>query len=304
MSPTRLLACFGASCVGGLAQPQPALSQATRETQALVEVRTIRVSDRLQPLGVAASPDGQIVVWTRDELFLVTREGSFTPILGPPIHQALAGGYGDNRWELVDVGRRAILRFNSIATEPSVIPFVVSGDVYSASRVSCGWLFQVWNSRTHKASLVLVDAVGKVSWSIEASWARKLPRSIGQVFHLAGAGDEATVTALGAPFETATVNCSGDVEMLDHGPPMPEGGRWIALATIPISTGFLTTYSDITSNRRVIRWRDMRGAFINDSRLNVPLGIAASVDSTHVVAVRRTDYMELVVYAVERSSGP
>ncbi len=260
----------------------------------LVEVWAVRVPEDIDPVGVAGSADGRIALWTAEDVFVVAN-GTLTPFANG-VQQPLAVAPREEGWEVVDIGQGAIVRFSPESAEPQVTPLVLPSRPYSAARMSCGWVFQLWDAHTESGSLVLVSESGNVNWSLEVSWAKRHPRSSGQLLQLVGAGDQVTATALGFPFETVVVDCAGDVHTFEPGPPLPTSDGWIALGTVPIPGGFVTTYSDITSDRRVIRRRDSQGRFIRDTTLDVPLGFAAPLGTTSVLAVRRTDRVEIVVY--------
>ena len=269
-------------------------AQLVEATYTLVEVETFRLPEDVDPVGVVGSEDGTIALWTDQAVFVVT-DGTLAAF-GQSVLRPLAVAPKEDGWEVVDTGQGTIVRFFPKDAEPQATPLALPNRPYSAARMRCGWVLQLWDARTGSGSLVLVEETGNVAWSLDSSWAKKPAQSSGQLVRLVGTGDQVTATALGFPFEAAVVDCAGNVDMLDPGPPLPATDGWIALGTVQIPGGFVTTYSDITSDQRLVRRRGPRGRFIRDTTLNVPLGFAAPFGTTGVLAVRRTDYLEIVVY--------
>lgn len=291
--PALAASCAATASIPGLVSAQP-----TEGTTTFVELRAFPIPKGLDLAGVVGSTDGRIAAWTDEDVFVVTDDGRLDRLAGI-FRRPLAVGAVGPGWEVVDVGQNTIARFNLTHGEPVITPLLLPGRAYAAARMSCAWVFQLWDPLAGKGSLVLAGESGNVIKSWDIPWAKKDGRSLGQILQLVGAGDQVTATALGYPFATALVHCSGTVEMFDPGPALPRSGNWIALGTVQIPGGYVTTYSDITSDRRVLRRWDSRRRFMKDISLDVPFAFAAPLHAESVLAVRRTDRVEIVVYAVK-----
>jgi hypothetical protein len=266
---------------------------------ALVAVRTITIPPSIDLVGVVGSKDGRIAIWSYDAVFVVAPGGDSIIPLTEDLDGLLAVAPTDNGWEVVDGGEDVIYAFQSYMDDPrDTRRLSLSTSPFSAARISCGWVFQLWDFTSQSGTLVLIDHSGHATWSINITWVAQQPRSRGQVVQLVSAGDRVTATALGYPFETAFVECSGSVRKLDNGPPFSPNDSWIALGTVPIPGGFVTTYSDLASNYRRLRRRDEHGRFVQETVLEVPLGLVGSVGPNSIIGVRRTDLLEVVIYEI------
>lgn len=283
-------------CLMATMFPRLLVAQIAVQTRSLIEVSTYPVPEGIDPVGITGSADGRIALWTGEEVFVIAND-TLAPIAADA-HQPFAVAAREYGWDVVDITRKAIFHYSTGNPEPQLTALVLESRPYSAARMSCGWVFQLWDAQTERGSLVLVNELGNVGWSLDVSWAARHSRSSGLLLQLVGAGDQVTATAFGFPFDVAVVDCSGDVHTFGPGPPLPAGDGWVGLGTVPIPDGFVTTHSDTRSDRRLVRRRDAQGRFLRDTSLDVPLGFAAPLGSTSILALRRTDRVEIVVYTI------
>jgi hypothetical protein len=102
------------------------------------------------------------------------------------------------------------------------------------------------------------------------------------------------------PYRTAVVSGTGVVLrefQMSQGVPLDTD--YIALGAIPVPGGFLQTMVDPRSDRRRLVLMDSLGTVLSLTEIETAFGaVASSPNGRFVLALRRTDYIELVTYKV------
>jgi hypothetical protein len=286
-----LIVCWELCGASGLAAQTPT-GGAT-----LTRVRALTIPSGMDVIGVVGSSDGHLAFWTAQSVHTILHDSivDVTHSVDRPVAVAAVSG----AWEVVDRGSGTIMRIsNRAGALVTQTPLPTGIDPHAGARLECGWLFQLWDDQTADVHLALVDEAGELRWRRTAPWAKPGRPSRGPALHLASAGSRAVATLLDLPHTIATIDCAGTVRVLDAGPPLPAGGIWIGLSTLQVQHGYLTTYSDIGSDHRIIRRRDTRGHFVGDTSIDVPLGLWSTVGDRLMIGLMRTDRLELVVYEI------
>lgn len=298
-----LLACTFAntSRLTGEASPHQCLDEKLH----LREIWTLGIPDSFAVTGAALSPGGRAVWWS-SETFLVQAAdsgGRPRPAWRAPSAPMAAAMV---RPPLIDVVYADPPRITRHANDGRVLastPLVFAHSPFTASRAAEGW----WIADLTGAGLVRL-------WIVRNSGER--------------AGSNYRLTNL-------NYNQPGDVVLAPDGPDIivaqtryPFGGIFVsatngatrsgfrvALAPlvesdtptiqryyrgrqiVPLDSGFIQTFLDLTSEERMFLLYDSSGAFIRAMRLAAPVTMLASIPGERILlAARRTTTLEIVRY--------
>jgi hypothetical protein len=186
-------------------------------------------------------------------------------------------------------------------------PWADSMILQTAARLPSGWLASAQDS--HRNLFLMPesdDGGGTVLRSFRyADFARSLPDTFVRIS--AGVtrwGDRIVASLWWNPYETLVMDTKGEVQQRFM--PSPEGlvpqgisdsSLFLALPALPLDRGFLQTYVDLRSDRRILVLFDSDGSERRRTTLTVPIGYVASLPaSKQLLAIRRVVGTEVVVY--------
>lgn len=256
--------------------------------------------------GSAIADNGAILYWLRGNAFVLRlREGSTDTLCRKGVRHVVAAGFtvGDSVVEIVDsdpTGRAVrILR----ATAPHCRVRARAGlaaRVVAAARSGTGWVLAT-EDESQVQGYVGIDAGGSELWTVAGDSGRAAATNPSMA-SMTGSTSGIVCSSMAWPFKTSLITNSGEVTPLlqpDSALLAEADTGWIGLAAIPILHGFVQTLADPRSDRRVIILFDSNGHILSLSRVETALGLVAAAPSGRVlIALRRTDYDELVTYEV------
>jgi hypothetical protein len=209
---------------------------------------------------------------------------------------------GVEQWQAVDRVQNAVLRVAEGGGKPQIL-YRIPMDVNSAARLPCGWFVHYWpRGRKGRPALALIGNDGRQLWSKPLPWEiQGGEQAQGPVVTVTAGANVVAVGSVLPPFQTGLADCSGEIKRLRAAAPLPSGDdqerRWIGLQTVVTPSGLVTTFSDLMSDRRVIRRRDFDGRILGEEVVDVPMAIVARGGGDDLLAIRKTDLSELVVYS-------
>lgn len=296
---------------GGLAVAFTLLAGGPHQELALQlrQLQAHQFPDSLRLTGVAAGPEGELVTWSRlTGSVLWLRNGTWQSVgsgqLRRPIAAALPGHAG--RMEVLDVGLGEILVYSVAGEIVRRTSFNTIPHVAAAARGPDGWY-------------IVRDSIGRqridrISSSGRFERIATLPRpvssppdSTGVTLSYAPAG--LLVSHRSAPYRAYLVSNTGEtipfavppgiMESSDDG--QSPAANWAAFPVVPIPNGYLLTYADLTSDRRLVAIyaRDLR--LLRSKPLDLPLTFhASSPDGSTIIGFTRFSEVEIRVFELAR----
>lgn len=253
---------------------------------------------------VATATDGQIAVLGRDCVLVVDPPrgtASCRPFAGPPVGIHL----GEN-------GRLTLLDGTGSTVQPPDAPSegrspgpphpfridqaVHVGDAWIVGGHDAGGIYRLHRIRTSG------DAF-PITLPPSLPPASPLPPRLGIVAR------GLSITAAAPPYTTAILSLDGRVAAILR-PNRPwfsekpgEPAQWTAQPPVDLLDGYVQTFADLASNRRIFVRYDRAGREIRRRTLDVPLALLARTADGHLVGVRQMKGKELVFFR-ESSESP
>ena len=262
----------------------------------LVQRSARQLPDSISVMGATLRGDGSIMLWTPRSVVSVASTGSLRVLNFGPISPVALARNGAI-WEIVDSFRPSIMKVGRDERLIARTDLELPGPLLSAARSGCGWAIH-FRSSSGEPVVALVNDQGHQEWALSLPDWEGADAAPGTPSLLLGGADTAVyILQRAAPFRLARASCAGVLYSLSTEPIGAKNGRWAAIAVVPTPVGLLLTYSDFASDQRVVRREPMDGGRGNDLELNVPLAIVSAA-GTSVLAIRRTDRIEAVVYEI------
>jgi hypothetical protein len=208
--------------------------------------------------------------------------------------------------EVVDASRFSIVVFAPNGALQAEYPLPLTGVPESAVRIGYAW-FIGQRSTDGGYRIDAVDGRHPTS-SLSILRASRNPRdsATSGTLMLSVVRGDLLVTRLFAPFKSVRLTSRGDTVLVFESPPIGSQrqwlgrrstARWIGLPIIALDSGYLQTFSDVKSDRRLLVRYAADGRIRRITRLDAPIGVvAADPDHDLLFAVRTVGTAELVRY--------
>jgi hypothetical protein len=260
-------------------------------------------------VGAAIANDGRIVYWGNGTVSLIARDKRIAlPLCPAESRDIITAAFveHDSVVEFFVHGDKTVV----YRVEPhnkctrSVTVTAIDDEVVSAARTTDGWIVGVVTARLSSATFSVAhdgslrrltpwEEAGQDPWDLRFS-------------HLARETKGFIIASFRWPFTWVLLDSLGAVSKLSGplaggSPEISEGPsdlrEWIGLPVVALDRGFAQTLSDPRSDHRLLVLYDQAGRAIRHSQIEVPLGLlASSPEGRLLVALRRTDRLELVTY--------
>jgi hypothetical protein len=172
----------------------------------------------------------------------------------------------------------------------------------SAAGNDQGWLIATQSDSGH-AALLLLDDDGQVRWTIPGDDVAGSSVNAGFGFLSASRGSF-VLSSMRFPFAAVRIDQAGLRVGVLEGRSAATTRDWIGLRVVQLRGGFLQTIADPASDRRILLSFGLSGELMSRKEIDVAMGfLAASPNGNLAVALRRTDFDEIVTYR-ERGSAP
>ncbi|HYW07987.1 MAG TPA: hypothetical protein VE913_13585 [Longimicrobium sp.] len=272
----------------------------------LQEVATSILPDSFALKGVALSPDGRAVMWAANQPYvLVEHRSQLRVVRSSSMLRPVAIGFAsaDSAIEVIDAERRSLLRLSFAGERLTEHGLEIPWGVESAARSAAGWVLGgrdvvgnyrvlAWDpngGRRRLLTLLAKESGGKrLAMTLSAAGTEVLAAQVSAP-HVGRRLTVAAAEGSGAPiraFETPKLSGSSR-----------EAGLWISMAILPLDRGYIRTFTDLRSDRRVLVTYDGSGAMLRRTPIRLPMAVIATDPGRRMLlAVRRTDQLELVRY--------
>lgn len=293
------LGCHGPWCLLLFVSMPSACAERRDDSPRFVldERTSIPLDDTLQVRGGVIGPRGTIFIWTVDA---VLRIGSPTRLLCTGVAMkpiAISVIASDSAIVILDQTFGQFLRSEQDgACEPI-------GRVHFSVRphggVSTGGRWVVAGLDTLEAAFI----AGLTS-DFKASWRRDLPTVFrdpnGPAFWIAPAPEGIVLASLHVPQDILVFDSLGTQKRAHRWAPTgiaDSATAWVGLGALSIGPHLMLAAADLASDRRRFTILDEKGRAVRDLSLDVSLGfLASNAARRELLALRRTDRLELVIY--------
>jgi hypothetical protein len=295
-----------------------ACGESTADKLVLSELRSHALPDGYEPSGASLSSGGEILLWSarQPDLLLITPSGRQTRLdLGShDAPTAAAFLSGDSAIEALfgSTGRvLQSLKSGRLVSERFLPTRSDSSSIITAALAGTSWVYAV---RANLGDVRLMQEaangmVRQVALVSHQKYKRWLPDTLAQLSVNLYADNHLVVMSLiWPPFHSFVLGSDGRV-LQTLKPQYSAYGLTkadttavpIALTALPLEPGFLQTYVDLRSDRREFAVFSADGRELRRIDIQVPLGYVDVHPPTGLVlAIRRTDVVEAVVYRWER----
>lgn len=263
----------------------------------LEETIVILLPDSLEVSGAAASSSDEFVLWSRPQqrAWTVRGEEPIVPLIAPGVYDPVAAAHTGQVVEIVDARTNSLLRWTPDGEFLEARQFEPDGRIVAADHGSAGWLFVASNA----GSQAMLRFDGRRLEGV-GSWQDDDGRALSPQVWLRAWGSGAIVSEARYPFRWRLLATSGARirgAPGAHGPAADSSSGSIGFPVLPIEGGFLQTIADLRSPQRLLILYNAEGVPVRTTRFAVPMAFVAAVRSRRLlVAVRRTDRLELVLY--------
>ena len=258
--------------------------------------------------GASSSRTGTAVLWAVNQPYLIVHHRGRHRLvqsdsLVHPVSAALV--QHDTLLEVVDSGRRSILRLaltgNFLAEQTLDLPWQVD----SAIRADSGWIL-AGRDVAGNGRIVALNPLGATIplFTLPA----KRYKGTTLRMQLSRAGEMVFAALAAPPYLVVQISdlAPGSSRILGPDkftpPALPMASTdapplWVSLAIHSLDKGFIRVFSDLRSDQRVLTTYDEEGNLLRQTVISAPLGIIG-VDPIQrvLLAARRTDRLELVHY--------
>lgn len=281
--------------VGALGSQTPSLPHLR-----LQEVSATTVPPAFTLVGVAVSRDGTIAGWSAENTLLLL-EANHPPTLITPlsiVHPVGVTAGMAHVVSFVDSSKRQIVEVGQDGRTTSTrdlgqLPIALGAAVAVGDAWYVAGRGRIDSTRYH---VFLASEPSLEVGRPLVVGSRRLPPYL-------TASDKALVLAFtDKPYEVVAYDLqTGASREFEH-PELPDSvdGRkaiWRGLPAIPLDSGVVQTFADLTSNKRILVLYAFNGSVVRVTAINAPLGLVdGDPIQHHLVAARRTDRVELVVY--------
>ncbi len=256
------------------------------------------------PSGAVVTDAGAMIVWSIDSsLVLVYRAGTPKSVcrgqaLTPVGAAFVAGGRGV---EIVDRDGEGARVLHASDETPCATRYVLtdSEGLIAAARLEAGWVIAV-RPDSGVARFRGLDESGRTRWTFDADSASDSPLNPLRTTMTSAGRNGIILASITPPFRSVYVDASGTPRAslqadTDSGP----RAGWLGLRVLRLAHGYLQVLADPRSDRRHIVLFGESGAVLRRRDLDVAFGfVASSPSGEHLLALRRTNVDEMVVYRV------
>lgn len=273
----------------------------------LDEQSAIILPDSFDVKGAHVSPHGTVLLWAINRPYLIVQNEARQQIVrSDSLFQPVAAILleGDTLVEAVDAERQAIVRVDfqgRVKRHQSLqLPWIVESAIYSRGVWILGGRDLAGNYR-----VVAMNPSGARTrlHTVAANRHRGTELSMS----LSESGGDVFAALLTRPYLATRIpalppSAERTPPLVFPAPTLPkrnsgEKALWVALAVHALDDGFVRTFSDLRSDRRVLAIYDSEGRLVRTSLLDVPMAVLATVpDKRLMLAARRTDRLEIVTY--------
>jgi hypothetical protein len=266
----------------------------------LIEVRKVALPDSLAPTDAAISVKGDIVIWSQEsgKATILDRRNGLHVLTVPRRWQPVGASFdADGSVDIWDAASSMLHRFSArgMLLSRRSVP---RGYVNHAIRVNGIWFTSGYDKRRNLI----------VSYLAQSGELRKLYSVVKDTLkrdatYLGAAENELLLSSSEWPYETVRLALNGVVTSTFR-PRLHEGGtedqavsELRALPLVSINDGFIQTFTDLRSDRRIVALLSEAGETRSVRHMEIPIGIAAAdARSSTLVAVRNIEQLELVQY--------
>lgn len=302
---------------GGCPPPVEEGSAAPRRGIVLAQVAVASLPQHQAPQGGAFGLGGRVLIWTSDAVIAFEASlGSRAAVCPGRKLAPIAAAFHSSNPRVVEVLVRkdaTVQRLVASGTACRTVDSSVSQAGFApqaATRVGGRWAVLFVSADTAAAPRLMVQAPGDwtpvgVEWlQIESVDHRQL--------YLADSneGDELIIGLLQAPFTWWRIGLNGHegagVEEAIRPPVFPlhttaPGGLWIALPPIRLTGQTLQTFSDVTSDIRVLATYSAEGQILHSRIVHSPIGLIAGYPRENLVLAAAA--LDVPVVLVDRLTG-
>lgn len=255
--------------------------------------------------GASVRDSTSILLWARNQRHLLLQRGdSLWSIASEEITHPVAAALvvGDTIVEVVDVARRTILEVRLDGSLVKERPVGTDLFVETAVRTESGWVF----GGTSPDGTYMVVRAGE---DLTATVLYTFNAAVGPTYTpvstlLSTDGQRIFIAEVEEPFRALVVDPDGTVAAWPPrtSPRADESGiggapHWVALPIVALDSDFVQTFADLRSDLRSLNLYDADGTPLREQRIQLPLAVVASIPgSNRLVAARRTNVLEVVVY--------
>jgi hypothetical protein len=274
----------------------------------LMEVGSWVIPDSFPLSGLATSPSGKVVLWSRAANYLIILDEQLqrTQYIDLPggAQPSFIAFVADSLIEFVTQAPVEIYHLSLTEGIGRNVPIGADGSLISAARADDRWLFLLKRSGGDivlgtAAGDVVVDLTPERDWGdmagVESAW-------------VAVYGEEILLTETQRPYMVGVYR-DATSQRLTLRPPLalidslrgenrqPNLDTWMSLRTLRLDRGYVQTIADVASDHRVLVRYDERGRVTATRVLAVPIGFAASIiEKRTLIAARRINHVEVVKY--------
>lgn len=271
----------------------------------LEEFQSIVLPESVAVSGVSVSLEGRFIAWsTKGRCLLVVEPQalSYRSIACESIDKPIAARFVTE--STIEVLTQAmILRVQWEGHVASTVDFKAPVRVETAAYSRGAW--HVGGPRQDAAGIDSIYQVWRLPGGDE-SLSQSPVRESFSPFRITGFNQSLLITNVAAPFANTLMAEDGSVRLAFH--PIPDSvlsgspgtnvpETVVSLPTLFLGDMYLQTISDLRSDRRTLILYDKQGNLLRSFSFDVAIGFAATRPSSNtLVAVRRTDHLELVGY--------
>lgn len=284
----------------------------------LSEVGSITLPRSRRVIGGAVDDNGRVVAWGPSGVFLSEAAKSHKEIrvcpstVRHPVFASITSVASQSiELEVLDSSARGIVVARSGRCRFVPLPVPRGTQIAAGVRVHDKWVVLL-STKSRKEILqfrldstsgtLLATSTAHKSLSDTSSWKFLSPTSIGAVV---GESSGAIGWTIYDDHLRQSISSGGLLPLaqamnLAAASDGIHGAEWLALQLVEVTHGFLQTIADLRSAKRVLVAYDERGVFSKAVVIRTPIGILASSPSKSIVlALRRTDRTELVLYSIQ-----
>lgn len=267
--------------------------------------------------GVTGGDRGELVAWSpRDPRLIWLSRGSRKALAHPSITRPVGAavlrgrsllglGHGEREVEVLDAPSGALVRLHEGGTLAGRREVAGLKRAFNGIRAGSGWYALVPDADTMVAYHLVYVADGSSEGRVLATAmqpVRGVPQpGLSPAIRLSTWGDGVILTNPAAPYQSVVIDPAGkERPLVRPGGLRALGGRtakWYSMPVQHIEGGFLQTFTDLNSDRRVFVVYDEQGTPRRASTIAAPVAIVGEqTNPDYLIGIRRTGRTELVGY--------
>jgi len=281
------------------------LSQDVGAELLLTEERVIDIPLEFPLTAVTISDDGSALYWSGSARTVILHTAESVTILCPgALEEPVAAAFDPLdllQIEIVDAGRSAIVTVSADGGCDHRTDLSGIGRLVGGARTGVGWVLARLDS-LGVPTIVGLDSAGHLLWTKTSDGDLGNPLTVRSA-HIIAWESGTVLSSMVWPFRWLSLDRQGkaivtgafeQVRALEERRSLAE---WVGLPVLPIDSGYVQTLADPRSDARVLVLYKPDGALRRQRQLLGPIGLVASnILSRRVVALRRSDRLELIMY--------